>query len=256
MAAGSLTVVGTGIGLAHVTPEARAAILGAEKLLYLVADPVTAAWLRQRRPDSRSLHDLYREGVHRGEIYAAMAAEIVEPARTGAHVCAAFYGHPGVFVKPSHDAVALARADGIPARMLPAVSAEDCLFADLGIDPSAGCQSYDATDFLLRRRTIDVSASLLLWQLALLGRVDYAPRPDTTRLPVLAGRLAELYVPDHEVVLYEASPYPFAEPGIERVSIGELPGAAVGGVATLYVPPKDAASVDPATAARLGIATA
>ena len=255
MAAGSLTVVGTGIRLAHLTPEARAAILGAEKLLYLVADPVTAAWLRQRRPDSRSLQDLYREGVHRREIYAAMAAEIVEPARTGAHVCAAFYGHPGVFVNPSHEAVADARADGIPARMLPAVSAEDCLFADLGIDPGAGFQSYDATDFLLRRRTIDLSASLLLWQVALLGRVDYAPTPDTAHLPVLADRLAELYGPDHEIVLYEASPYPFAEPVIERLPIVDLPRAAIGGVATLYVPPGRAPSVDPATAARLRIAT-
>jgi hypothetical protein len=34
--------------------------------------------------------------------------------------------------------------------MLPAVSAEDCLFADLGVDPgAAGCQSHEAADFLI-----------------------------------------------------------------------------------------------------------
>jgi len=31
--------------------------------------------------------------------------------------------------------------------MLPGISAEDCLVADLGIDPaSSGCQSYEAND--------------------------------------------------------------------------------------------------------------
>jgi hypothetical protein len=34
--------------------------------------------------------------------------------------------------------------------MLPAISAEDCLFADLGVDPADhGCPSYEATDFLV-----------------------------------------------------------------------------------------------------------
>jgi hypothetical protein len=37
--------------------------------------------------------------------------------------------------------------------MLPGISAEDCLFADLGIDPGIyGCQSYEATDFLANGR--------------------------------------------------------------------------------------------------------
>jgi len=35
--------------------------------------------------------------------------------------------------------------------MLPAISSEDCLYADLGVDPATtGNASYDATDFLLR----------------------------------------------------------------------------------------------------------
>jgi hypothetical protein len=37
--------------------------------------------------------------------------------------------------------------DGFDAVMLPGISAEDCLFADLGIDPGMiGCQSFEATD--------------------------------------------------------------------------------------------------------------
>src|SRR2546429_6584747 len=45
-----------------------------------------------------------------------------------------------------------AREEGFEAEMLPAVSAEDCLFADLGVDPGdEGCQSFEATSFLLFR---------------------------------------------------------------------------------------------------------
>ena len=85
-------------------------------------------------------------------------------------MCAVFYGHPGVFVNPSHRAVAQARAEGFRAAMLPGVSAEDCLFADLGLDPGAhGCQSYEATDFVIRRRSCYPSALLILWQVGALG---------------------------------------------------------------------------------------
>src|SRR5205814_145574 len=144
---GSLTVVGTGIraGL-HLTPEAREAFVGAEVALYLVADVVAESWVRELNPNARSLHDHYRLGVPRQDIYDRMTETILAEVRSGADVCVAFYGHPGVFVYPSHAAIARARVDGFSARMLPAVSAEDCLFADLGVDPgTTGCQSYEAT---------------------------------------------------------------------------------------------------------------
>src|SRR5437899_1041057 len=103
----------------------------------------------------------------RDETYDDIVAEILSAVRSGTRVCVALYGHPGVFARPAHEAVRRARAEGFPARMLPAVSAEDCLFADLGVDPGEnGCQSYEATDFLLRKREVDVSAALVLWQIS------------------------------------------------------------------------------------------
>ena len=42
--------------------------------------------------------------------------------RAGFRVCAVFYGHPGVFVYPSHEAIRRARAEGFAARMLPALT--------------------------------------------------------------------------------------------------------------------------------------
>ena len=134
MQPGSITLVGTGIAAgAHLTAEARIALERAEEVFYVVTEPAGAAALERLNPNTRSLVELYREGVPRAEIYAEMARQIVDSAVAGKRVCAAFYGHPGVFASPSHEAVRRARAEGFPATMLPAISAEDCLFADLGV---------------------------------------------------------------------------------------------------------------------------
>jgi uncharacterized protein YabN with tetrapyrrole methylase and pyrophosphatase domain len=205
-------------------------------VLYLVADPTVMSLIERLNPNARSLHTHYEAGQDRKRTYAAIAEDILERVRAGVDVCAAFYGHPGVFVTPSHEAVARARAEGFRARMLPAVSAEDCLFADLGVDPGrTGCQSYEATDFLLRKRKIDVSAALILWQV------------------VLVERLLAEYPPDHVGVLYEASLYPVAEPVIEHVPLADLARAEIEPMSTLYVPPAEERGTDPAIAARLGI---
>ena len=140
-------VVGTGIAAgAHLTAEARREIEAAEVVLALVADRVTLEWVRELNPQARSLHEHYRAGEDRRQSYERVVEAILEPVREGRRVCAVFYGHPGVFVQPSHEAIRRLRADGLRPRMLPGISAEDCLFADLGIDPgTCGCQSYDAT---------------------------------------------------------------------------------------------------------------
>jgi uncharacterized protein YabN with tetrapyrrole methylase and pyrophosphatase domain len=253
---GSLTVVGTGIQLGtQLTAEARACLAAADEVLYLVADPTVMTLLERLNPKARSLHTLYEPGESRRRTYAEITQQILERVRAGVSVCAAFYGHPGVFVRPSHEAIARARAEGFPARMLPAVSAEDCLFADLGVDPGrTGCQSYEATDFLLRNRKIDVSAALILWQVGVVGNLSYAPEGDTSHVDVLVERLLGDYPADHETVLYEASLYPVCDPVIERVRLSELVDADISPVSTLYVPAAEIRRPDPELAARLGIA--
>ena len=145
---------------------------------------------------------------------------LLEPVRRGRNVCGAFYGHPGVFVTPSHEAVRRARAEGFPARMLPAVSAEDCLYADLGIDPGrSGRQSYEATKFLEERRPIDDRAYLILWQISVIGVDRAVSSPRQEGLAELAEAFLAHYPPEHEVVLYEASPYPIAEAIVERIPL-------------------------------------
>src|SRR3546814_7403877 len=99
-----------------------------------------------------------------------MEAAIMAEVRAGKRVCAVFYGHPGVFADVPHAVIRKARADGISARMEPGISAEACLYADLGIDPGrSGVLSLESTHFLVYQHTIDTSAHLLLWQVALSG---------------------------------------------------------------------------------------
>jgi Tetrapyrrole (Corrin/Porphyrin) Methylases len=94
--------------------------------------------------------------------------------RKGENVVGVFYGHPGVFVSPSHRTIALARDEGHVATMLPAISAEDCLFADLDVDPSsAGCVTYEATDLLLSHRSLLPSSHLILYQVGVVGITDF-----------------------------------------------------------------------------------
>ncbi|WP_344391592.1 SAM-dependent methyltransferase [Streptomyces vastus] len=131
-----MTVVGTGVrSISQITPEAREAIESAEVVLYGVADPVTAEWIRTHSQRSQSLADFYEVGLARPVVYQKMVDAIMEPLRSGKRVCAAFYGHPGFFVTPSHKAVRLARAEGIEARMLPGICALDSLSADLVLQP-------------------------------------------------------------------------------------------------------------------------
>ncbi len=255
MSSGSLTVVGTGIRLrTHLTREATVPLETADVVLSLVADPVMESVLEQLNPNTRSLHGLYELGARRSEAYEAMADEILREVREGRNVVVACYGHPGVFVAPSHAAIRIARAEGYPASMLPGISAEDCLFADLGVDPAeCGCQSYEATDFLIRRRRIDPTAAVVLWQIGTVGSLIAATTAQPTGLTVLVEVLLEHYPPEHEVTVYETSPYPGVDPLVCTVGLGELSAEHVTALSTLYVPPLEPAPLDLTMVDRLGL---
>lgn len=244
---GRLSVVGTGYRMAgQVTVEALALIEGAEKLLFLATDPITRAWLESLHPGAESLCEAWREGRPRMEICREMVERILAPVRGGLEVCAAFYGHPGVCALPAHEAVRQARAEGYEARLFPGVSSADCLFADLGLDPAErGCQMYEASDFLYRRRRFDPAAPLILWQISAIGMTRWLSAPPVAAgLRLLAEVLAESYPADHEVVLYEAPLLPLCAPKVTRVRLARLPAAEAGGGTVLYVPPREEMEYD------------
>lgn len=219
-----------------------------------MTDPAAEAWLASLNPKSRSLATHYREGVPRRQIYDDIVEDILAAVRESGRVCAVFYGHPGVYVQPSHAAVRRARAEGFEARMLPAVSAEDCLVADLGVDPGErGWQSWDATGFLLHGFRPDPTAGLVLWQVDGIGKLDWNRDPDPRGLRALADVLGELYPARHELVFYRASIYPVLPGEAVCIPLGELAALESPPGPTLYVAPLPPRPVDAKMAARIGV---
>lgn len=251
---GRLACVGIGMMLgAHLSPRARQSIAQADVVFAAVSDPLVELWLERINPATRSLQPHYAEGKPRQQTYREMVEAMLAEVRAGRRVCGAFYGHPGVFAWAPHAAIEMARAEGYPAHMEPGISAEDCLYADLGIDPGrVGCQHFEASQLLLFQRRIDPSAMLVLWQVGVTGDRSYARfGTDPARLALLVERLREDYPADHEVILYVAATLPIATPSIRRLTLAELPEAAPGIETTLVVPPAAAPRPDTAMRARL-----
>jgi len=237
---GTLACVGLGMTLgAHLSPRSRAHIEQADVVFAAVSDPLVELWLQQLHPDVRSLQPYYAPGKNRQVTYREMVEAILAQVRAGKQVCGAFYGHPGVFALAPHRAIAQARAEGFQAHMEPGISAEDCLYADLGIDPGTyGCQHYEASQYMFYRRRIDPTAYLVLWQVGMAGdrtlqRFDTGPAYRQLLLELL---LAD-YPADHEVIAYEAATLPISAPRMERMPLAGIVEADLRLQTTLVVPP-------------------
>jgi len=252
---GSLVVVGTGIRtVGHLTMEAVAWIKQSDRVLYVVGDPVAEAMLKELNPvGAESMTKMYADGKPRIDTYNEMVEYTLGCVRAGLMTCMACYGHPGVFVYPSHESIRRARAEGFSARMLPGISSEDCLFADLGIDPGIyGCQSYEATDFLLNSRAIDPSSSVVLWQIGVLGDATFKPYSyDLSAMPLLVERLLSIYPSSHPMYLYEAAVFHGCEPVIRQITAVELTYGPLSAGYTLYIPPAYPRTADPTTYFRM-----
>jgi hypothetical protein len=106
---------------------------------------------------------------------------------------------------------------------------------------------------LLYEHDLDPDAALVIWQAGVVGNVTFAPDGDTSRMPVLVDYLLRRYPPEHPVVLYEASTYAICGPAVETVPLGQLAGAEISPMATLYLEPLPSAP-SPVMEERLGLA--
>jgi len=245
---GSLVCVGIGMTLgSHITPLARSYIGNADVVFTGLSDGIIELWLAGMHPDVRSLQTFYREGKSRSDTYQQMVDAMLTEVRAGKRVCGAFYGHPGVFALPTHKAIEIARREGYFAHMEPGVSAEDCLYADVGFDPGKyGCQHYEASQFMLYRRRIDTSAYLVLWQVGVAGDQSLARfSTGAAHRQVLVDVLARDYDVNHEGILYRAVTLPMHQPRIDRLRLRDLPAADVDTHVTLVIPPASRLQVDP-----------
>ena len=237
---GSLACVGLGMMLgAHLSPRSRSHIEQADVVFALVSDPLVELWVQEMRPDMRSLQPFYCEGTSRLTSYNAMVEAMLVEVRAGLSVCGVFYGHPGVFALVPHKAVAGARAEGFEALMEPGISAEDCLYADLGIDPGKyGCQHFEASQLMFYQRRIDPSAYLILWQVGMAGDrslARFSTGPAYRRL--LVELLAQDYPLTQPVIAYEAATLPITAPRMEEMRLSDLVDADLRLQTTLVFPP-------------------
>jgi hypothetical protein len=251
---GSLICVGLGISLgAHLTPSARSAIEAADVVFASVSDGVFEPWIQGMNPAFVSLQPLYTEGKSRLSTYLEMVELILQAVRAGKRVCVALYGHPGVFAWPAHRAIALAIAEGYDAYMQPGISASDCLYADLAIDPGThGCQYYEATQWLTAQPCPDVSAYLILWQVGVAGDLSLAKFSTDRRYRALLLEVLLVHYPDHhQIILYEAASLAVTRPRIERIALGVLLDQNISLRTTVVIPPARQRHVDPQMRAKL-----
>jgi uroporphyrin-III C-methyltransferase len=221
---GSLTVVGLGIRTSQLTIEVQNAITDAD-VVFVVSNNIPGlVHLDALNKNVQHLQKCYDRGKSRKTTYAEMTQLVMDEIHKGSKVCFAAYGHAGMFANPTHAAIKQAREEGYSAVMLPGISAEDCLFADLGLDPAPqGCQSFEASDFLLRERIWDPYSILVIWQAALIGISTY---PEDGTIPkgfaLLRSKLVEVYGSDHTGTLYVASMYALCDATIQVVKLSEM----------------------------------
>ncbi|KAH8104785.1 tetrapyrrole methylase [Cristinia sonorae] len=258
--AGSLTIVGTGIeSINQITLQALTHIEHANKVFYCVVDPATEAFILGKNKDCVDLYQYYDNGKGRMDTYVQMAELMLAEVRKGLDVVGVFYGHPGVFVNPSHRALAIAREEGYKARMLPGVSAEDCLYADLCIDPAfPGCFTYEASDFLIRERPVLSNSHFVLFQVGCVGIADFNFKGfENNKFNVLVDRLEKEYGADHPVIHYVAAMMPHQDPVMDKWTVGQLRDSQIAsqvtGISTFYIPPKTRAPANELIVESLGL---
>jgi Tetrapyrrole (Corrin/Porphyrin) Methylases len=256
---GTLVIGGSGISaIGQFTLETQSYLAWAESVFFCVSDPATERWILDSRPDAVDLYTLYDNDKHRRITYVQMAEKLLQDLRQGLNVLGLFYGHPGIFVNPSHRAIAIAREEGHSAYMLPAVSALDCLFADLGLDPSKhGTQIVEATDLILRRRPLLTDSSVIIFQVGAVGDTGFNFSGfKNAKLAILIDYLKDAYGEEHEIYSYVAAQYPSARPQIDHLALSQFsdPNVArrVTGISTFYIPPKELRPVDREKARDLG----
>ena len=218
---GSLVIVDTGVvAVNHVTVEGYLSIQQCDRVLFLGADPVVEHWILTLNKNVESLNSL--------ETADEIVERMLDHIRAGLAICLAYHGRSALNAQVVREAIALSRRENFPSTIVPGVSALDCLFSDLGLDPLRnGCQIFSAEYLLEHRRLPDPSAALIL-----------ALNEDTACAELLELLRAE-YGAEHEAIIYEPARYAVLEPVIRRAAIGSIGKDDLAGFSNLYMAPKN-----------------
>ncbi len=210
---GLLTAVGTGIravGQLYGRGDRPACGLPTSSCTAsAIRSPSMSPSTSMNENGAESMFHYYEENKPQAQTYEQMIQRMLECVREGMQTCVALHGHPGVFAWPAHEAIRRARGEGYEACTLPAVSAEDCLFADCGIDPAmTGAASPHAGDRFhdqrLRHRHVEHRHPVADRRA---GRLVVQDRRLRHLVDAVAARaLAACSIPrNHQAIVYEAA---------------------------------------------------
>ena len=218
-------------------------------------EPAIEEWIKEKAKSFESLLSFYTKHFRRIDCYREITQKIIGDLKSYKNICVILYGHPTVFAMPALAAAKLAVKEGLNVTILPGISAENCLFADLMIDPgSNGSQSYEATDFIIRDKIIDVTSHLILWQVGTIGEIGRPCKNNNKKgINLLTNKLIELYSFSHKAIIYEAALYPHFKPRVELISIDGLREVELTSLSTLYIPPLREANINRVLLEELGI---
>ena len=235
-----LIIVGLGIkSFAHLTKEAEKVIMESDKVLYLSNDKLYPKWIKEVSKKSESLNEIYFSEKKREDSYNALKDKVKMELSKVDNLCLAIYGHPAFFVQLT-EKVSDCIADQYDFRVLPAISALDCLLADLVINPGhGGMQVMDATEMLVNKRYVDISSHIIIFQIAAIGLTGHHRCDNLMQggLEILCEYLLKYYPKKHEVIFYKASQYPLMQPKIIRCFLSEAATTQVCEITTMYIPP-------------------
>ena len=250
-------IIGTGIKwIEHITLESDRILGQCNEILYVEKAPGIESYFNTKASIVTDLTKLYGEDKHRELTYREMAAKVIHSALQRGPVAFAVYGHPTIYAYPPFLVSEMAHLLGLRVKVLPGISAMDCLFSDLMIDPSVnGLQMYEATDLLLRRHTLSPEAAAIIWQVGSIGTALYSTTLSAPeRFHAFRDYLLGYYPADHPVYAYFANPHPMLRAEIHEMKVSEVPefSEVLHAAVTLYLPPVNVKrDVDPDMIAHL-----
>lgn len=236
-------IAGLGVlNVDQITRETERVIRRSNEVLYVDTGVATRPYLESLCPRATALFDTsYEETGHRLNAYHHMAARVLNAALDHPPVTFAMHGHPIVGAYAPFLIRDLAALLDLEVLILPGISAMDCLFAELMVDPCVvGMQMYEATDLLLRRRPLQPEVPALIWQIGCVETTLHTMRVSKpARFERLRSHLLRFYPPRHEVSAVYSTPHPLMPSTVRRFALREICDHAhvLHSGFTLFIPP-------------------
>ena len=236
-------IVGLGVlNVDHLTRETEGVIRRSNEVLYVDTGVATRMYLESLCPRVTSLFETsYEEEGPRLGAYHHMAARVLDAAIDHAPVTFAMHGHPIVGAYAPFLIRDMAGLLSLEVLVLPGISAMDCLFAELMVDPCvAGMQMYEATDLLLRHRPLQPDVPALIWQIGSVEtRLHTTRASKPQRFERLRAHLLRFYPPEHQATAVYSTPHPLMPSTVHRFELQDICQNAhlLHAGFTLYVPP-------------------